>query len=128
MTDKNLKMFRSSQIAEINAVSLYRTFAEKAKDEELKKIFLDAAADEGRHAALLSQYTHKRIKPLKIVPAIAALLYTVTPKKVLIPLIAKTEMSGGDSYKPLINDYPEFEKMMNDEYRHGKLMGDYINR
>lgn len=128
MAANDKKMFRASQVAEINAVALYRTFAKMSKDEELKKIFLDAAADEGRHAAILSEYTHQKIKPMKIVPAVAAVFYKLTPKKVLIPLIAKVEISGGDSYKPLIKDYPSFEKMMNDEYRHGKLMGDYINK
>lgn len=33
----------------------------------------------------------------------------------------KGEIAGGNGYKPYIKDYPEFEKMMNDEYHHAEI-------
>lgn len=109
----------SSQQGEVNAALMYKEFASITKDEELKKIFLSASADEGRHASILSRYTNQKLKPKKSFARVLGIAYRILPKKAIFFAMYKGEYAGGDGYKPLINEYPELEEMMNDEYRHG---------
>lgn len=115
----NMKAFLSAQQGEINAALMYRTFASSTKDEKLKRLFLDAAADEGRHANILSKYTNQKLKPQPAQAKLLGIMYKVLPKKIIFFAMYKGEYAGGNAYKPFVNDYPEFEGMMNDEYRHG---------
>lgn len=110
-----------SQYAEINAAVLYRAMAKTAETEEVRKIFLDAAADEGRHAAILSEYTGKKIKPFGITAKIGGLTGKLIPAKILYAAIAKTEFSGGDSYRATARVDDKFKSMMEDEFRHGEI-------
>lgn len=117
----NIEKFISSQKGEINAALMYKEFAGITKNEKLKKAFLEAAADEGRHATILSKYTKKKIKPQPAFAKLLGIVYRVLPKKMLMPIISKGEVAGGDGYKPFIKEYPEFEQMMNDEYKHAEI-------
>lgn len=119
MSQDNMKALLSSQQGEINAVLMYKEFANITKDEELKKIFLSAAADEGRHANILSKYTNQKLRPQNSFAKVLGIAYRILPKKVIFFAMYKGEYAGGNGYKPLVNEYPEFEEMMNDEYRHG---------
>lgn len=116
-----MKVFIGAQQAEINAVAMYREFAKATKDEELKKVFFEAAADEGKHASILSKHTKQKLQPRKSQAKILGIVFKLMPKKMIFKLIAKGEYAGGDSYKPYVKDYYEFEEMMNDEYRHGDI-------
>lgn len=118
MTNDNMKAFLSAQKGEINASLMYKEFANITKDEKLKQIFLEVASDEGRHAGILSKYTCKKIKPSIAQAKLLGCVYKLMPKKFLFFVMSKGEESGGNGYKPYINDYPEFENMMNDEYKH----------
>lgn len=124
MTDNNMKAFLSAQKGEINAVLMYKEFAKITKDEELKNIFLQAAADEGKHANILKKQTNQTVKPSKVQAKVLGCLYRVFPKKIMFSIISKGETSGGNGYEPYISDYPEFEEMMNDEYHHAKIFSD----
>lgn len=121
LTQESAKVFLSAQKGEINAAVMYKEFASITKDEKLKTTFLAAAADEGRHANILKSYTNQTVKPSKIQPKVLGCLYRIFPKKLMFSIIAKGETSGGNSYKPYIKDYPEFEQMMNDEYHHAEI-------
>lgn len=119
MAQDNMKVLLSAQQGEVNAVLMYREFASITKDDKLKKLFLEASADEGRHASILSKYTGQKLQPKKSQAKLLGIAYRILPKKIIFFAMYKGEYAGGDGYKPYINDYPEFEGMMNDEYRHG---------
>lgn len=119
MTQDEKKRLLSAQQGELNAVLMYRKFASITKDEKLKKIFLEAAADEGRHASLLAKYTEEKLQPKNTMANLLGIMYRVLPKKIIFFAMYKGEYAGGDGYKPLLDKYPEFEDMRNDEYRHG---------
>lgn len=121
MANDNMNALLSAQKGEINAVLMYREFASITNDEKLKAIFLEAAADEGKHANTLKKYTNQKVTPSKSQAKLLGLLYRVFPKKLMFSIIAKGETAGGNGYKPYINDYPEFEEMMNDEYHHAEI-------
>lgn len=118
MSIDKTKIFTGAQQSELNAVLMYRKFAELTEDEKLRKIFLEAAADEGKHAAILKKYTNKTLQPKSFQANFLGLMFRILPKKILFVLVSKGEYAGGDSYKSFVSQYPEFEEMMNDEYRH----------
>lgn len=120
------KAFLSSQKGEINAALMYKEFAKIAKDEMLKAMFLEASADEGRHASILSKYTGEKIQPNKSQAKLLGFVYRFMPKKILFFAISKGENAGGNGYKPYISEYPEFEEMMNDEYKHRDMFKELI--
>lgn len=128
MDNNERKMLVGAQQAELNAVLMYKEFAKITKDEELKKIFLAAAADEGKHANILSKHTGEKLTPKKAQAKVLGCAFRILPKKVIFNLIAQGEYSGGDSYKPHIGKYPDFEEMMNDEYRHGDTFSKLANK
>ncbi len=119
MAENDMKALLSAQQGELNAVVMYRKFASITKDEKLKKIFLEAAADEGRHASILAKRTNTKLEPKMAQANLLGIMYRVLPKKIIFFAMYKGEYAGGNGYKPLIDKYPEFEDMMNDEYRHG---------
>lgn len=119
MSQDNMKMLLSAQQGEINAALMYKEFASITKDSKLKQIFNEAAADEGRHASILSKYTNLKLAPKKSFAKTLGIAYRILPKKVIFFAMYKGEYAGGDGYKPYIDEYLEFEDMMNDEYRHG---------
>lgn len=120
------KAFLSSQKGEINAALMYKEFAKITKDKKLKAMFLEASADEGRHASILSKYTGVKIQPNITLAKLLGFVYRFMPKKILFFAISKGEEGGGNGYKPYINDYPEFEEMMNDEYKHRDMFKELI--
>lgn len=114
----NTKAFLASQQGEINAALMYKEFANITKDEHLKEIFMQASADEGRHANILSKYTGKKLQPKKSQAKLLGMVYRIMPKKFIFFAMSKGENAGGNGYKPYIDEYPEFEDMMNDEFHH----------
>ncbi len=124
MHSKDRKAFLGFQQGELNAVLMYRKFAEITKNPEWKKLYLEAAKDEGHHAAIMSKYTGETLQPKALQANVLGLLYRILPKKIVHFGVSKGEYYGGNGYKPYICDeYPEIQGMMEDEYKHGKIFG-----
>ena len=123
MNEKDRKAFIGFQQGELNAVLMYRKFAEITKNEKWKEHYLEAAKDEGRHAAIMSKYTGETLKPNALQANVLGILYRILPKKLVHLGISKGEYFGGNGYRPYVKDeYPEIKQMMEDEYRHGDIM------
>ena len=123
MDSNDKKAFLGFQQGELNAVLMYKKFAEITKNPEWKAAYLEAAKDEGRHAAIMAKYTGETLKPKAFQANALGFLYRILPKKLVHRGISKGEYFGGDGYRPYVGDkYPEIEGMMNDEYKHGNLM------
>ena len=122
MTEAEKIAFRSFQQGELDAVLMYRKLAELTDDEELKEAFLDAAKDEGRHAVVCAKYTGEELKPSEKLANMVSKAYKLAPRALLLRGVAIGEYKGGGAYRPYIADYPELEKIMFDEYRHGDRM------
>lgn len=122
MNSQDKKAFLGFQQGELNAVAMYRRFAEITKNPEWKKLYLEAAKDEGRHAAILGRYTGEALKPNEAQAKLLGAFYKIMPKKLVHLGISKGEYYGGNGYKPYVKDeYPEMQGMMKDEYRHGDI-------
>ena len=122
MNPKDKKAFLGFQQGELNAVAMYRRFAQITKNPEWKKLYLEAAKDEGRHAATLAKYTGETLQPSEAQAKLLGALYRILPKKLVHFGVSKGEYGGGNGYKPYIGDeYPEIKGMMEDEYKHGDI-------
>ena len=120
MNSQDKKVFLGFQQGELNASVMYRKFAEITKNPEWKELYLEAAKDEGRHAAILSRYTGETLQPNETQAKLLGAFYKVMPKKFVHSVISKGEYGGGNGYKPYVGEeYPEMQGMMEDEYRHG---------
>ena len=122
MNPQDKRAFLGFQQGELNAVLMYRKFAEITKNPEWKKLYIEAAKDEGRHAAILSSYTGENLQPKEVQAKLLGFFYRIMPKKIVHFGVSKGEYAGGNGYKPYIGDeYPEMEGMMKDEYKHGDI-------
>lgn len=122
MNPQDKRAFLGFQQGELNAVLMYRKFAEITKNPEWKKLYIEAAKDEGRHAAILSNYTGENLQPKEAQAKLLGFFYRIMPKKIVHFGVSKGEYAGGNGYKPYIGDeYPEMEGMMKDEYKHGDI-------
>ncbi len=122
MNSNEYNAFVSFQQGELDAVVMYKKLAEIAKTPEEKEAFLEAAKDEGKHAAILARYTQQNLKPNDSLGKLVSKIYKFSPKRISLFAVAQGEYMGGKGYRPYIADYPELEEIMFDEYRHGDKM------
>lgn len=111
-----------SQQGELNGVETYLRMAELVHNESDAKTFRALAADEGRHANVLKQYTGKILKPKKTQALLVTTLYRILGKRILYPLIAIGEYIAIPQYKKMMTEFPELESVKNDEKRHGDTL------
>ena len=122
MTNKEQTKLIKAQQGELDAVVLYKTLADILKETQYKKIFLEIAADEGKHAGILKNYTGINLNPRPIKAKIIAVLYRVIGLQRLVKIIEKGEFNAAKDYESLVGKYPNIRKIIEDENRHGKLM------
>ena len=124
MDEKERKALIGFQQAELDAVLLYQGLAELMKTEEERTLMLKIAADEGRHAGILKQYTDEKLTPNPKLGKTVAALYRVMGKKTLFALMSKFEINSAGTYEPYFEKYPAIAGIAADEIRHGHLLND----
>lgn len=122
MDEKEMKAFLGFQQGELDAVEMYKKLAQLTDSEKLRAAFLDAAKDEGKHAAILYKYTQTQLSPSSKLADTIEKAYKLLPGKLLLRGIALGEQFGGNGYKPYAENNPEFAEMMSDEYKHRDIM------
>ena len=122
MTEDQRKELLRSQQGELDAVLMYQRLAKVVKTEKEQDTFLLLAKEEGRHASVFHAYTKEVLKPQKTMARIMPLLYHLLGRKRLYRMIAKGEYDAAVGYEHLITDFPEVEKVRNDEKRHGDIV------
>lgn len=122
----DLDVLISSQQTELDAVLLYKELAKLMDNEEDRKTLLSMAADEGRHASILKEYTGAPLKPNGTLAKAAAALYKLGGKKLLFPFMSEFEIKSFFSYKKFFVDYPEITRIASDEIRHGHLLSNMM--
>ena len=122
MTEDQRKELLRSQQGELDAVLMYQRLAKVVKTEKEQDTFLLLAKEEGRHASVFHAYTKEVLKPQKTMARIMPLLYHLLGRKRLYRMIAKGEYDAAVGYEHLITDFPEVEKVRNDEKRHRDIV------
>lgn len=121
MTGEQKKILLKTQQGELDAVKLYKRLAEIVKHEKGKKLFLEIAADEGRHAAVLKSYTNITLKPKGIKATVVVLLYNLIGHNFVMGLLQKGELKSIIVYRALVGDFPKIQEIIDDEARHAEI-------
>ena len=127
MNEKQKRILIKAQQGELDAVPMYLRLSETAKDEELKAIFKQLAAEEGRHAAVFHKLTGEKRKPRMLKATMLPILQKIMGWKLLINIISEAEYSAWKTYEPVVEMFAEVDSVRNDERRHGDILRDYLN-
>lgn len=119
ITEEQMKILRTAQQGEVDAVYMYERLVERVKKIPDKKAFQRLARDEARHAEVFRKYTKEDLKPNPAKGILIPLMYVLIGRKRLYPMIAKGEYDAAEKYRKIIRDFPEVEAVMNDETHHG---------
>ncbi len=122
MTAKQQKELLKAQQGELDAVLMYQKLAAKMKDESIKSVMLQLAADEGRHAAVFHSLTQKTLQPKSLQANAIALLRYLVGWKALFKLMAGGEYRAEKKYIAVVKDFPEVKTVQDDEHRHGDIL------
>ena len=110
------------QQSEIDAVLMYLALSDTVSDPVLKEVFKKAAADEGRHGAILRGFTGEALKPKSLLADFVTKAVKVIGMKRMLKFISDFEYSAGKKYLPYVKDYPEIADIIKDEGKHGDIM------
>lgn len=119
VTPAQMKLLKTAQQGEADAVFMYRRLAETVEDPKDKEAFLRLAKDEARHEDVFFRYTGQTLRPNPAKGILVPLMYRTLGKEKVYPVIAKGEYDAAGKYSKIIADFPEAETVMNDETHHG---------
>lgn len=123
--DKRRELLKAQQ-GELDGVEIYLKLAKTVHNLSDSKAFRELAADEGRHASVFRQYTEEVLTPQKGQAFVVAMLYHLLGKRVLYPIIAKSEYAAIPGYEEMMKEFPEVEGVKNDEKRHGDTVKELL--
>ncbi len=121
MTEEQKQQLLKSQQGELNALLIYQRLAKITKHPKAKEVFSEIAADEGKHAATLKSYTNIVLKPKAGKAILVGFLYKLLGHNFVIGLLDKGEMKSIESYRPLKDDFPKIQQIMDDELKHAEM-------
>lgn len=121
MTESEKKQLLKFQQGELDAVALYKKLAENMKTEESKKLLLSVAADEGKHAAILREYTGETLKPSYKKANLMDFLYRRMSKKLTFLILESGEKLSVYPYRKIEGRYSKITGIIADELRHSKI-------
>ena len=116
------KVLLKAQQGELDAVKMYNALAKTVTEEKDAALFLQLAAEEGRHAAVFKAMTGEVLKPESTKAILLPALYRVIGRKRLYPMIAKGEYDAEKKYRSVAARFSEVESVKNDERRHGDMI------
>lgn len=128
MNKKQKKILIKSQQGELDAVPMYLRLSAIAKDEALKNIFKQLAAEEGNHAAIFYKLTGEKLKPKMLKATVLPILQKIIGWKLLLKIISKAEYSAYKTYEPVVEMFAEVDSVRNDEKRHGDILLEYVEK
>jgi rubrerythrin len=121
MTSQQKEKLLKLQQGELNAVLIYQRLAKITQHEKGKEVFLKIAADEGKHAAILRSYTQETLKPKATKAILVGILYQLLGHNYVINLLEKGEIASLKYYKPLKDDFPKIQQIMDEELVHAEM-------
>ena len=82
----------------------------------------------GRHASVFHRYTKEALKPGKEKSYLIVALYYIMGRNRLYKVIAKGEYDAAVAYEHLISEFPEVQRVKDDEKRHGDIVSALIQK
>lgn len=122
MKKTELEKLIEFQQGELDAVYMYQKLAGLMKKEEDRELLLSLAADEGRHAGVLKQYTGAVLKPKKTLGDTVAVMYKALGRRLMFTVMSNFEYAAYDKYATYYEKYPELASVGKDEIKHGDIL------
>lgn len=124
LSPKVRQIILGMQQGEITEYHIYTNIAATLKDEANKKVLLQIAAEEKRHADIWAKYTGEKVAPIKSKIIYYTLLAKIFGYTFALKLMEKGEDLAVHTYKELIDEVPIAETIAADEDAHEqKLLG-----
>ncbi len=124
LTNEQLAKLTMLQQKELDASLLYRRLSELAKTDAERTALKEIAADEARHAAIASKFTGSKLSPSKRLAFIGGTVARVIGLRTTMRLLAKAENSAADKLAPMCEFCPEIREVIEDETKHGRMLGE----
>ena len=115
---KTLKLVMAMQIGEVTESIIYRNVAKWVKDEHNRKVLLQIASEEERHANIWKQYTKVEAKPRYLRIFFFTLLARILGFTFALKLMERGEGDASKIYESFSAEIPEAKKIAQDEDRH----------
>lgn len=117
-----LSKLLKAQQGELDAVVMYRKLSEKVKDEDMKKLFLEIAKDEGKHAGILKSLTGEILMPNSGKANLISILYSVLGLKRVLKILSNGEYAAAEKLGELAKQFETVEEIVSDEKKHGDAL------
>ncbi len=128
MKQNGNEMLLKLQQGELDAVLVYRKLAELASSEEEKNVLLSIAADEGRHASIIREYSKEILKPCSKSSEEIEAAYKSLGKEKVFEMLINAEINGGPVYEKLGEEFPRLKEIAKDEIKHCNLLKGLIGK
>ena len=128
MNEQKIKQLIQFQQGELDAVVLYQQLAKVMKDSESTSLFLQIAADEGGHAAIIRKITQAKLTPSHSKARLVVFLYRLVGLKRLLKILSNGERKASVTYQPFIKEYPTLQQIANEELKHADLLALLANK
>lgn len=126
MTLEQKRKLLNAQQGELDAVILYSRLAQIVRDSDMKDQLLKVAADEGKHAAILREYTEEILKPKSIKAKIVIIMYKLLGHNFTLNMLANGEIKSIEKYNELTEDFPNIHKIIKDEKKHAQISRSFM--
>ncbi|WP_425449140.1 ferritin family protein [Dethiothermospora halolimnae] len=126
ITKSDRKQLIKAQQGELDAVLLYKRLAKVIKETKYKETFLKIAADEGKHAGILKNYTMEKLKPKKTKAIVITRLYKIFGLNLTLNLLEKGELKAAKGYISLVDKFPNIKLIIEEEESHRSLIKDMV--
>lgn len=124
---KNKDILCSMQKNEITEYYIYRRLAKTVKKKKNADILKKIGEDEKKHYDVLKNITHKEYAPKKLKIWIFLFLRRILGLTFAIKLMESGEDSAQDTYAKVAQQYPELNKIEQDEHEHEKKLINLID-
>lgn len=119
MMERDVNLLIPFQQGEMDAVYIYEQLAKVVKNPKDQRLFRQLAIEENHHGNILKDLTKVELRPKKLKGIIVPLLYKVFGARKIYPKIAQGEYDSIEGYQRVVRLFPEVEKIIRDEKRHG---------
>ncbi len=126
LSEATQKMITLFQKIEITEHHVYKLLAKKAAGKN-KEVLTKIANDELRHFEFWSKYSGKTIKPNRLTILKFLIIAKIFGLTFTIKMMEKGEEEAEKNYASVLNEIPEAEQIMNEEYEHEKMLVDMID-
>ena len=127
ISNELIRLVKKAQIDEEQGAILYEFMAKKEKNEENKKILMQMAKDEKKHAEVWKSITKIDLKPSKLSILKFKILAIVMGITFVIKTMQKKENLAQHEYEKMMEELPEAAKILEDERRHEKELYNMID-